>query len=548
MISNTPIEFEVTANTAYETLPDGSTPVITIKAKDVAVKGKINVEKRGEVLVDFVDGKFVYEEKGLANAKYEIFARENIYDPSNDGTILYQKGTAVDTIITDETGKATSKELPLGEYSIKECLAPTNFVLSDEVKNVSLTYKDQNTSIVFDDASFVNERQKVEIVVNKKDKDDDKVLKGAEFSLYAKEDITNYKNEVIVKANELIETAISDENGQANFKSDIPLTDFIIKETKSPKGYVLSEDIIEVNAEYKGQETKVVELEYEMKNEKMKGHIRVVKTSSEDNEYSNLLKGSPLADVTFEIYDSNENLVDKITTDETGTATSKELVIGNYKIKEIFSAKYYLLNENTYNVEIEDDRTFDIEITNDNVDIDVEIEKKGFIETQSKDNIFYNFSNIKNNSNVPLDNFTWQDTLPTTALRVNKIYTGIWNEELTYSIWYKTNKNDYKMLVDGVNSQVNTEVDFTKAKLELDEYITEYEFRFGTVKAGFCEIEAPVLYCNMLDGLGNGFVFTNYTKVSGNYFEKYVEDKDEWTTITYFKEIETTKKLPKTGI
>ena len=56
----------------------------------MAVKGKINVEKKGEVLVDFKDGKFIYEERGLANAKYEIYARENIYDPSIDGTIIYK--------------------------------------------------------------------------------------------------------------------------------------------------------------------------------------------------------------------------------------------------------------------------------------------------------------------------------------------------------------------------------------------------------------------------------------------------------------------------
>lgn len=46
----------------------------------------------------------------------------------------------------------------------------------------------------------------------------------------------------------------------------------------------------------------------------------------------------------------------------------------------------------------------------------------------------------------------------------------------------------------------------------------------------------------------NGFIFTNNTKVSGTYLEKYVEDTDKWTTITYFKEIELTEKLPKTGI
>lgn len=547
LISKTPIKFEVTSNVAYETLPDGSTPVITIKQKDQAVKGKINVEKKGEVLVDYQDGKFIYEEKGLANAKYEIYAREDILDPSNDKTIIYKKGALVDTVTTDETGKAISKELPLGEFSVKECLAPENFVLSDIVKNVSLKYKDQNTAIVFDSVSFTNERQKVEIAVNKKDKDDNKTLAGAEFSLYAKEDIRNYRNEVIIKANELIERAISDSNGRVNFKSDLPLTDFIIKESKSPKGYILNDETIDVDVEYKGQDTKVINLEYEMKNEKMKGHIQVIKTSSEDNEYSNLSKGSPLENVTFEIYDSENNLVDTITTDKTGKATTKELVIGKYTIKEISSAKYYLLNENIYNAEIVDDGTINVDITNDNVEIDVEIQKNGFIETQSRDDIFYNFKNIKNNSNVSLDNFTWSDHLPTDAVRINRLYTGTWNEDLKYNVYYKTNKSeDYILFKENLSTQTIYELDFKQLKLKTDEYVTDYEFRFGTVKAGFQEIESPILYCDILDGLGNGYVFTNNTKVRGTYFEKEVEDNDKWTTITYFKEIKVDDVLPRT--
>ena len=103
------------------------------------------------------------------------------------------------------------------------------------------------------------------------------------------------------------------------------------------------------------------------------------------------------------------------------------------------------------------------------------------------------------------------------------------------------------MLVDGLSTTVNNEVKFTDVELKEGEFITEYEFRFGTVKSGFREIEKPRLYCDMRDGLGNGFVFTNHTMVSGTYFDKYVEDKDDWTTVTYYKEIETTQKLPRTG-
>lgn len=252
LISSQPVKFKISSSSAYETLPDGKTSVITVDQKDTSVKGKITVEKCGEVLTDFKDGKFVYEEKGLANAKYEVFAREDIYDPSNDGTIIYKKGTVVDTIITKLDGKGTSKELPLGEYSVKEVNAPEGFVLSDEVKNVSLKYKDQNTAIVFDNTSFTNERQKVEINVYKKDAENDVGLLGATFGLYAKEEIKNYKDEIVVKAGTLIESATSDTEGKVHFTSDLPLTNFEIKEIQAPIGYASSNETIKVDATYRG--------------------------------------------------------------------------------------------------------------------------------------------------------------------------------------------------------------------------------------------------------------------------------------------------------
>lgn len=293
LISETPVKFEVTTNIAYETLPDGSTPVITVKQKDTAVKGKVNIEKKGEVLVDYKDGKFVYEEKGLANAKYEIFAREDILDPSNDGKVIYKKGTVVDTITTNSDGKATSKELPLGEYSVREVKAPEGFVLSDKIENLSLKYKDQNTAIVYDNASFTNERQKVEICVTKKDFDTKIGLWGAEFTLVAEKNIKNYKGEVVVEAGEIIETATSDIDGKVLFKSDLPLVNFIIKETKAPTGYSTNNEVIVVYANYKGQDTKVVKLDYEFKNK-----ITKVEISKQDITDSSEIEGAHL--VVFE--------------------------------------------------------------------------------------------------------------------------------------------------------------------------------------------------------------------------------------------------------
>ena len=347
LISNTPIQFEVTSNIAYETLPDGSTPVITVKQKDTAVKGKINIEKQGEVLVDYKDGKFIYENRGLANAKYEIFAREDIKDPSNDGKIVYKKGTVVDTITTNTEGKAVSKTLPLGEYSIREIKAPEGFVLSDKIENVSLKYKDQNTAIVYDTATFTNERQKIEIKINKKDYDTNSSIFGAEFSLYAEKDIKNYNGQVVVKSGEIIENSTSDISGNVIFKSDLPLSaNFVIMETKAPKGYATTDELILIDTQYRGQNEEIIKLEYELKN-----RITKVEISKQDITDSSEIEGAYLT--VFE-KDNHAAIVDS-------WVSTKEV----HMIKGLEVGKTYILKEtiSPYGFAVSQDIEFTIKNT-----------------------------------------------------------------------------------------------------------------------------------------------------------------------------------------
>lgn len=196
--------------------------------------------------------------------------------------------------------------------------------------------------------------------------------------------------------------------------------------------------------------------------------------------------------------DINNNVVDTIVTDENGVAETKVLLKGVYKIREIKQAKYYLLNNEIYEVEIKiPNKVEEKTIYNDSVDIDIEIEKYGFIETQNKDNIFYNF-------------------------------TG------------------FKLFKDNLDSETVYELDFSKLNLQ-DEYVTEFEFRFGTVKVDFHELESPILYVNVLNDLKNGYTFTNSTKVSGDYLEEHIEDYDKWTTVVYNREVNKNIELPKTG-
>ena len=130
--------------------------------------------------------------------------------------------------------------------------------------------------------------------------------------------------------------------------------------------------------------------------------------------------------------------------------------------------------------------------------VDIEVNKFWHLETQNKDNIFYNFKNIHNKSNVPLDNFTWQDMLPN-EVRLDKIITGTWNEKLNYSVWYKTNLNEYRLFKEKLDTETVYELYFNSLELVKNEYITEFEFRFGTVRADFHKLQSPIVYVNVID-------------------------------------------------
>ena len=137
--------------------------------------------------------------------------------------------------------------------------------------------------------------------------------------------------------------------------------------------------------------------------------------------------------------------------------------------------------------------TIEVNITNESDKPDVDIEKTGIIQTTSNQEIRYDF-HIKNTGNTNLNNFTWFDYLPSDYVKMSKLVTGTYNQDLNYSIYYKTNLNDYKLLVENLNTQVNNYIDFSKIQLEEGEVITEFRADFGTVEVGFESVINPYIY------------------------------------------------------
>ena len=71
------------------------------------------------------------------------------------------------------------------------------------------------------------------------------------------------------------------------------------------------------------------------------------------------------------------------------------------------------------------------------------------------------------------------------------------------------------MSINDVRKKFVVDKILEKDKVEKINNIVNIELRFGKVRVGFWEVESTVLYCDMLENLDNGFVFTNYTKVFG---------------------------------
>ncbi|MEG1463107.1 MAG: prealbumin-like fold domain-containing protein, partial [Anaerorhabdus sp.] len=281
--------------------------------KNTSVKGQIKLSKKGEVLTSIdkdSNGNIVfhYTDAGLAGAVYEIKASKDVLD-SADGSVLYKKGTLMDTIATTADGFATSKKLPLGEYEVTEKSAPNGFTHSSESKIVKLEYENQETAIVFDTASFYNERQKVSLEVIKKDAEEKTPLSGAKFGIYAKEDITSNTGKVLLEKGTLIETAISNEDGKVSFQADFPLMKMEIKELKAPIGYATSDEVIQVDATYQGQDVIVIKNSYEFSNEITKTEISKQDITDESEIAGALLSVYPKGNKgeTFDTWVSGED-------------------------------------------------------------------------------------------------------------------------------------------------------------------------------------------------------------------------------------------------
>jgi uncharacterized repeat protein (TIGR01451 family) len=275
--------------------------------------------------------------------------------------------------------------------------------------------------------------------------------------------------------------------------------------------------------------------------------IQITKKSGDSNEVNGLEAGSPLSGAVFEVYNyKSGNLVDRFVSGTDGRAISKPLPLGRYTVKEVQAPMWYKISAETLDIELEfATQIIKRDFLNYSANTGVTIRKTGNKQAMPGDLIRYDIKEVRNTSTVSLTDFYWRDILPTDAVRLTKIVTGTYNQSIKYKVMATTNKGDTIILADNLSTLKNNVVDCVNAALGLrsDEYITSFALMFGTVKAGFAEVEKPQIYVKVQMNLPNGYQFANKADVAGKYGSEWVAGNAKTVTEIYAQPV----KLPRTG-
>ncbi|MBC2149644.1 SpaA isopeptide-forming pilin-related protein [Listeria booriae] len=336
---------EITAPNGY--LVATASQNITVKAAETSQVTFTNTAVLGQVTLSKEDSETGEKAQGdavLDGAEFDI---------------LNASGAIVDHVVI-KNGKATSKKLPLGNYTAKETKSGVGYNLQTKTFPFSLTYKDQNTALVLTDKVATNDVIKGKIEINKYSHSNEGGsgflggLAGAEFT-------------VIHKATgKEVAKITTDANGHA-ITPDLPYGQYIVKESKTPAGFIKIGDFdVEIKENNKT-------LTYNVVDGDLKGLVKIIKKDKETG------KTIPLAGTTFKVKDlsTGEFISQKVnypkpatitefeTNDEGYLVLPTELKAGNYELYEVSAPNGYVLDKTPLKFAVTDSTVKDGVITVD---------------------------------------------------------------------------------------------------------------------------------------------------------------------------------------
>ena len=320
---------------------------VTVEAdktsKTVVDNQRTSVDK-GELVIYKTDesGK-----KYLSGAKFEITAAEDIV--VSGGITIRKKGDIIDTVTTDENGKAviTKDIYQAYSYTVTEIEAPKGYSLNSEPQTVKLA---TDTADFGSEVSVKNSPWTAPFIITKKNL-------GGEL-------LPNCEFEILDENERQITTGITDENGIATFS--LGYGKYFYHEIAAPEEYIIDDTLYPFEITEEG-----VSVYAKMTNYLKEGSIKVTKSTTGN------LNIKDIRFVVKGISDTNSDIERELFTDENGEALFENLPIGKYTVTEDGStvpAAYLVANEQTVTVEY--NTTAEVKVTNE--------EKTGSIKVQKR--------------------------------------------------------------------------------------------------------------------------------------------------------------------
>ena len=243
------------------------------------------------------------------------------------------------TFTTNKDGKITVADLRIGNYTVEEVTTGVVGYITPDSQNIAVEYN-KTATLDFTNIPIGN------VHVTKIDKDyPDNKLTGAEFTVYKAD-----KKTVVGKLSE-----ISTGEYQLN---DLQYGDYFLKETKTPKNFVLDNNFYAFSIREAGATVNVeTAIGKGFENNAMKGSISIVKHSADGviSGWQFRVTGTAL---TGQKYDKT------FTTDKDGKITVADLRIGNYTVEEVTKGVVGYITPDSKDVAVEYNKTATLDFTN----------------------------------------------------------------------------------------------------------------------------------------------------------------------------------------
>ena len=288
------------------------------------VRGKVEITKLKEEY-QFLNNNLYYNtDNPLPNTTFKLY---NMQDE------------LIDTLVTNNDGYVSYDNLNLGKYYLKEVMDNNCYQEKDEKIFFEIKQDNSNDDYFITKVEVINYLKKGKLELLKIDSETKKGISNTIIGLYDEN-------------NNLLLTRETNNDGQIII-DNLPLGNYYLKEEKPNEQY--KNNYLKIAFEIKKDKETI---KIKMENERIYGSLEITKYQEELVLKNNKItyQKNKLKEVSFSLYDEQNNFLKNLVTDENGYVKEEKLPIGRYYLQENLKDDKYYPDKDKYYFEIKKDK------------------------------------------------------------------------------------------------------------------------------------------------------------------------------------------------